>query len=97
MEPPHYLSSGDSGDDVDNPIVGPTQAEVAGDGSPTAIIKEEISNVVEDNLSRIQASSISDTEVDEASPETMSPRAYQLEMLSQSLKQNVIVAVRLIP
>lgn len=62
--------------------------------SPDSDIRETLSEAGQDASSGSQASLVSGDEPDDSTPGTMSSRAYQLEMLNQSLKQNVIVAVR---
>jgi hypothetical protein len=47
-----------------------------------------------EQLSDADTSGTSSPEPEPASPAIMASRAYQLEMLEESLKQNIIVAVR---
>lgn len=61
--------------------------------SPTAVITETVSVVAADGSSGIKPASEIEPTPEAATPEIMSSRAYQLEMLDQSLQRNVIVAV----
>ena len=85
MDAPPSSSSGDSGEDVE------TLASTA--ECPSGIdlnIKETISLIRPDG----QRSSVAvEPDTEAATPPIMASRAYQLEMLDQSLKRNVIVAV----
>ncbi|KND92581.1 Dicer-like protein 2 [Tolypocladium ophioglossoides CBS 100239] len=82
-------SSGDESDFSDGPLRGSPQA-------PALDIREIVSAAAQDGSSPNQASTApaGDDEVKQAAaPGIMSSRAYQLEMLDQSLKQNVIVVM----
>ena len=65
-------------------------------------IREIVSRVsaVQNGSSGVKATSVSvpdsDDEIDNSAPGIMSSRAYQLEMLDQSLKDNVIIAVSVV-
>ncbi|POR32920.1 Dicer-like protein 2 [Tolypocladium paradoxum] len=84
-------SSGDESDFSDGLGRGSSQA-------PAPDVREIVSAAAQDASSPNQASTTpaGDDEVEQAAPPSiMSSRAYQLEMLGLSLKQNVIVVVRL--
>lgn len=61
--------------------------------SPTSHITELASVIAPDGSTEATAVSANEPEPDPPAEETMSARAYQLEMLQQSLKRNVIVVM----
>lgn len=92
-EPPRYPSSGDSGDDIDSLSMGDAAADDFAVSPNVNIKADEPALALDHESSGNQAADAADLDANDVARETMSPRAYQLEMLEKSLKGNVIVAV----
>ncbi|KAF7563100.1 hypothetical protein G7046_g1039 [Stylonectria norvegica] len=91
MDPNLSSSSAESGEDVHIPDVASPVDEADGIMSMGANVTETISIVAPLGSSGVLE--VPEVESDTSVPEIMSSRAYQLEMLDQSLKRNVIVAM----
>lgn len=59
----------------------------------TPEIVETVSVVVTDDITKTSGDGILEEKEESPAPEIINPRAYQREMLEQSLERNVIVAV----
>ncbi|KAK7429062.1 Dicer-like protein 2 [Neonectria magnoliae] len=90
MESLRFVSSGESGDSGALALDDPAADEAA---VPNVIITETVSFVAPDGSSGINSASLVQPEIEVVTSERMSSRAYQLEMLDQSLQRNVIVAM----
>ncbi|KPM45765.1 Dicer-like protein 2 [Neonectria ditissima] len=90
MESLRFVSSGESGDPKSLALDDPAGDEAA---MPGADITETVSVVAADGSSGINSVSLVEPGAEAIAPDRMSSRAYQLEMLDQSLQRNVIVAM----
>lgn len=91
MEFPRFPPTGGDGDSDSSALDDPPSDETH---SPAPLITETVSVLVPDGSSGSKAIADIEPKPEAAAPEIMSSRAYQLEMLDQSLQRNVIVAVR---
>ena len=61
--------------------------------TPAPKIVENISVIPADNITKASGDEILEDKEESPAPDIINPRAYQREMLEQSLERNVIVAV----
>ncbi|KAH7160714.1 hypothetical protein EDB81DRAFT_324140 [Dactylonectria macrodidyma] len=92
MEFPRFHHTGGVGDSDSSDMDDPPSDE---DHSPAPLITEtvSVSVLLPDGSSGTKAITVIEPKPEAATPEIMSSRAYQLEMLDQSLQRNVIVAM----
>ncbi|KAL6400813.1 Dicer-like protein 2 [Ilyonectria robusta] len=90
MEIPRFPAPGGVGHSESSGVDDPPGDEAP---SPAPVITETVSVVAADGSSGIKPASEIEPTPEAATPDIMSSRAYQLEMLDQSLQRNVIVAM----